>query len=112
MQSYGSSLLVLKGDPKSAFEKLISKYKINTVFLNEDYEPYALDRDRKVTEYLKHKDIFHKQYKDQAVFSPLEIMKDDGNPYTVYTPYKNKWLSRFRENPISIHDDMNTVNFS
>ena len=111
LQSYGSSLLVLKGDPKSVFEKLISKYNINTVFSNEDYEPYALDRDRKVTEYLKHQDIFHKQYKDQVVFSPLEILKDDGNPYTVYTPYKNKWLSRFRENPISIHDEMNVVNY-
>ena len=111
LQSYGSSLLVLKGDPKSAFEKLISKYNINTVFSNEDYEPYALDRDRKVTEYLKYKDIFHKQYKDQVVFSPLEILKDDGNPYTVYTPYKNKWLSRFRENPISIHNEMNVVNY-
>ncbi len=111
LQSYGSSLLVLKGDPKSAFEKLISKYNINTVFSNEDYEPYALDRDRKLTEYLEHQDIFHKQYKDQVVFSPLEIIKDDGNPYTVYTPYKNKWLSRFRENPISVHNDMNVVNF-
>ena len=111
LQSYGSSLLVLKGDPKSVIENLISKYNINTVFSNEDYEPYALDRDRKVTEYLKHKDIFHKQYKDQVVFSPLEILKDDGNPYTVYTPYKNKWLSRFRENPISIYDEMNAANF-
>ena len=111
LQSYGSSLLVLKGDPKSAFEKLISKYNINTVFSNEDYEPYALYRDRKVTEYLKHQNILHTQYKDQVVFSPLEILKDDGNPYTVYTPYKNKWLSRFRENPISIHNDMNVVNF-
>ena len=111
LQSYGSSLLVLKGDPKSAFEKLISKYKINTVFSNEDYEPYALDRDRKITQFLKHQDIFHKQYKDQVVFSPLEILKDDGNPYTVYTPYKNKWLSRFRENPISIHNEVNLTNF-
>ena len=111
LQSYGSSLLVLKGDPKSAFEKLISKYNINAVFSNEDYEPYALYRDRKVTEYLKHQNILHTQYKDQVVFSPLEILKDDGNPYTVYTPYKNKWLSRFRENPISIHNDMNVVNF-
>ena len=111
LQTYGSSLLVLKGDPKLVFEKLISKYKINTVFSNEDYEPYALDRDRKVSEYLKNQDILHKQYKDQVVFSPLEILKDDGNPYTVYTPYKKKWLSRFRENPISIHDEMNVVNF-
>ena len=111
LQNYGSSLLVLKGDPKSVFEKLISKYNINTVFSNEDYEPYALDRDRKVTEYLKHQNIFHTQYKDQVVFSPLEILKDDGNPYTVYTPYKNKWLSRFRENPISIHNEMNLTNF-
>jgi len=111
LQTYGSSLLVLKGDPKLVFEKLISKYKINTVFSNEDYEPYALDRDSKVSEYLKNQDVFHKQYKDQVVFSPLEILKDDGNPYTVYTPYKNKWLSRFRENPISIYDEMNAVNF-
>ena len=51
LQTYGSSLLVLKGDPKLVFEKLISKYKINTVFSNEDYEPYAFDRDRKVSEY-------------------------------------------------------------
>ena len=111
LQGYDASLLVLKGDPKSVFEKLITKYNINTVFSNEDYEPYALDRDRKVTEFLKHQYIFHKQYKDQVVFSPLEILKDDGNPYTVYTPYKNKWLSRFRENPISIHYEMNLTNF-
>jgi len=106
-----SSLLVLKGNPIEVFKNLIKKYEIINVFSNKDYEPYALERDGKITQLLKQNLISHIQYKDQVIFEPNEILKEDGNPYTVYTPYKNKWLNKFREKAVETFDDINFSNF-
>ena len=91
----GSSLLCLKGNPINVWESLIEKYEIAKVFVNRDYELYAKERDRKVEELLRKQGISFHLYKDQVVFEQDEILKDDGKPYTVFTPYKNKWLQRF-----------------
>ena len=106
-----SSLLVLKGNPVQVFQKLISKYNIRSVFSNKDYEPYALQRDIEITQLLKENQISHIQYKDQVIFEPNEILKEDGTSYTVYTPYKNKWLNKFREKPVEIFHKINFSNF-
>ena len=106
-----SSLLVLKGNPNEVFQNLIKRYDIKNVFSNKDYEPYAIQRDNKITKLLKQNEISHIQYKDQVIFEPNEILKENGTPYTVYTPYKNKWLNKFREKPIQIFNKINFSNF-
>ena len=111
LENYNSSLLVLKGNPTEVFQNLISKYDIRSVFSNKDYEPYALQRDVEITQLLKENQISHIQYKDQVIFEPNEILKEDGTPYTVYTPYKNKWLNKFREKPVEIFNKINFLNF-
>ena len=111
LEHCNSSLLVLKGNPSEVFQNLISKYDIRSVFSNKDYEPYALQRDNKITKLLKQNEISHIQYKDQVIFEPNEILKEDGTPYTVYTPYKKKWLNIFREKPIEIFNEINFLNF-
>jgi len=91
LDSLESSLLVFYDTPEEVFKKLLKEYRIKNCYTNRDYEPYALERDSKIkTLFLKHK-IDFKTYKDQCVFEKEEIMKDDGKPYTVYTPYSNKW---------------------
>lgn len=45
LKKIGSDLLVIHGKPKTVFEKLLSEYKIQSVFTNHDYEPYAKQRD-------------------------------------------------------------------
>ena len=82
------------GNPKAVFESLINKYKIKSVYTNRDYEPYALKRDKSIKSFLEKKNITFKSFKDQVIFEKDEVVKDDGNPYKVYTPYSRKWIEK------------------
>ncbi len=95
LQKVGSGLHVFYGKPLVVFQQLIVKHNVNTVFANRDYEPYALERDKNVFDFLKIKNIQFKGYKDHVIFEKNEITKDDGSPYKVYTPYSKKWLNTF-----------------
>ena len=99
LQKSGGSILILKGDPLKIWDELVSSYDINEVFINKDYEPYAIQRDLKVESFLRSNGINLKRFKDQVIFEEGEILKSDGKPYTVFTPYKNSWLRKFKENP-------------
>ncbi|CAM1348550.1 cryptochrome/photolyase family protein [Tenacibaculum insulae] len=92
-----ASLLVKVGNPMDVWQKLTSEFDIETVYTNKDYEPYAIKRDQQVEEFLMSKNIQFKRFKDQVIFEKSEIVKKDGLPYTVFTPYKNKWLQHFSE---------------
>ena len=82
------------GNPKAVFESLLKKYKIKSVYTNRDYEPYALKRDRSIKSFLEKKNVTYKSFKDQVIFEKDEVVKDDGNPYKVYTPYSRKWIEK------------------
>jgi deoxyribodipyrimidine photo-lyase len=75
-----------RGTPEAVFEKIIREFPIEKVIANHDYEPYAMERDERVKKLLKAKDIDFETYKDQVIFERNEVVKDDGNPYMVYTP--------------------------
>jgi deoxyribodipyrimidine photo-lyase len=96
LQEIGSSLLVKKGKTQDIWLDLLLEYDIKKVFFNKDYEPYAIQRDLAVCEFLAQNKIDHFSSKDQVMFEELEIVKADGLPYTVYTPYKNKWLEQYK----------------
>lgn len=86
-----SSLRVYYGIPEDVFNELLSEFDIEKVFTNYDYEPYAQERDKMIADLLtKSKAVLH-TYKDQVIFEKGEILKDDGKPYTVFTPYSRKW---------------------
>ncbi|MCQ6958245.1 cryptochrome/photolyase family protein [Mucilaginibacter aquariorum] len=95
-KKHKSSLLVVYDHPKQAWETLIKEYNIAAVYTNHDYEPYAKLRDDKIKALLVKNDIVFKTYKDQVIFEKNEVIKDDGKPYTVYTPYKNKWYQKLK----------------
>jgi len=92
--SLGSSMQVFYGKPMEVFEKLVKQYTIETVFTNHDYEPYALERDASVKSFLAEKSVGFKTFKDQVIFEKEEVTKDDGKPYTVFTPYSRKWKAK------------------
>lgn len=93
----GSSLVVLHDHPETAFKELIKKYSIEAVFTNHDYEPYAAERDKKISTLLANNNINFKTFKDQVILEKNEVLKDDGKPYTVFTPYSRKWKSILTE---------------
>ena len=97
LQKLGSSLQVFYSTPDKVFKKLTTNYNIQAIYLNHDYEPYALERDNHVRLFFEKKDIAFKSYKDQCVFEKSEVTKDDGKPYTIFTPYSRKWKLKLND---------------
>ena len=91
------SIQIFYGKPLEIYQKLTEKYNIESVFCNEDYEPYAIKRDQEIKDFLASKNINFYQFKDQVIFQKDEITKADGKPYTVYTPYSKQWLLKFND---------------
>lgn len=91
LKQHNSTLTVLVGKPIEMFSLLITKYDIQAVYCNRDYEPQAIARDREVLNYFESLQIPFKAYKDQVIFDKSNVIKNDGTPYTVYTPYAKKW---------------------
>ena len=101
---YGSSLALFYGKPQDVWKQLTKDYDIQTVYTNHDYEPYALSRDEEIKNFLEEKEIVFKTFKDQVIFEKNEVVKNDGDPYVVFTPYKNKWREVFDEDQhLKIH---------
>ncbi|MBX2841325.1 MAG: DNA photolyase family protein, partial [Flammeovirgaceae bacterium] len=94
LSELGSQILVKYGQPKEVWKDLLNTYDIAEVYTNHDYEPYALERDRTINNLLIKQNIPFKTYKDHCIFEKEEVLKDDGNPYKVFTPYSRKWLEK------------------
>jgi len=103
LKKHGSSLKIFYGDPYKIFTEILYNNRVKNVYINRDYEPYALERDSSIFELLKDFGGQLKSYKDQVIFEQNEVVKKDGLPYTVFTPFKNKWLEKFRTTEITIY---------
>lgn len=97
LEERGASLLLKFGKPLEVYQKLLNEYEVEAVYANHDYEPYAKKRDEEIREWLKGKDIAFNTYKDQVIFEKDEILKGDGSPYSVYTPYSRKWKEKLSD---------------
>ncbi|UUC47371.1 cryptochrome/photolyase family protein [Flavobacterium cerinum] len=106
----GKSLAVFYGEPVSIFRKLITENQIRTVYTNHDYEPSARKRDTAIYTLLKENDIAFKTAKDQVIFEKKEIVKDDGTPYVVYTPYSKKWKEHFYKTNLPFYPSETLLN--
>lgn len=91
LQQHGSSMLIKYGTPEEVWAAILSGYDVKQVYTNHDYEPYAIERDDALAEYLRSESITLQTYKDQVIFEKKEITKADGKPYTVFTPYFRQW---------------------
>ena len=89
-----------KGDPIDIISKLTIKLKIKEIYLNKDYEPYARDRDDKIEKLCMANNVSYNSFKDHVIFEEDQIVKKDGTPYVVYTPYSKKWIEKFQSNQV------------
>ncbi|MEL6821249.1 MAG: deoxyribodipyrimidine photo-lyase, partial [Calditrichota bacterium] len=106
-----SSLLVVHGKPLDVWQKLLAEFDVAAVHTNHDYEPYATERDEAVQNLLESRDVSFQTYKDQVIFEKTEILSGQDKPYTVYTPYKNKWRSLLMGEHIRSHPSEEVDNF-
>jgi deoxyribodipyrimidine photo-lyase len=89
----GSDLIVQYGQPLDVFQRLSKALPVSGIYANHDYEPAARERDQNVGDWAKAQGVEFKTFKDQCIFEKEEVLTDSGKPYTVFTPYKKKWLS-------------------
>ncbi|MEM9076490.1 MAG: deoxyribodipyrimidine photo-lyase [Bacteroidota bacterium] len=108
-QKYQSDIAIYHAEPLNVFSKLIHSFTITAVYTNHDFEPYARKRDSEIKVLLEKNGVGFKTFKDHVIFEKNQVVKDDGKPYVVYTPYKNRWKETF--NP-SIHLVDHTSNYS
>ena len=102
-ENHNSSIGIYHGKPKDIFEQLITDFEVQKVFTNRDYEPYATKRDGEIEKLLSKNDIEFKTFKDQVIFEKDEVVKKDGDPYVVYTPYMRTWKDNFKEDDLKIY---------
>ena len=107
-EEHDSCLAVYYGKPIEIYKQLIEDYNIDSVFTNHDYEPYARERDAEIKNLLSENDISFKTFKDQVIFEKDEVIKNDGSPYLVYTPYMKTWKEKFKSIELEI---INTDNY-
>jgi deoxyribodipyrimidine photo-lyase len=101
---HNRSLGLYHGTPRQIFQWLLKEYKVAAVHTNADYEPYAIKRDAEIREMLSTEKIGFHSHKDQVIFERDQIIKADGNPYVVFTPYKRKWKEAFSSQYLAEHD--------
>ena len=107
----GSSLCVRRGKPIQVFEKLLAEFEIKAVFTNRDYEPYALQRDNSIAKLLSNRNIEFLTFGDQVIFEWNEVLKADGQPYTIFTPYSKVWKQKLTDSALQSYDSENEQNY-
>ena len=107
---FDSSLKIKYGKLMDVWRELIEEYDIKIVYTNNDYEPYAIDRDKEIQEFLTSKSISFHSFKDQVIFEKSEVVKADGLPYTVFTPYSKVWKAKLASHPIQTYPSESLLN--
>jgi deoxyribodipyrimidine photo-lyase len=87
----GGSMQVYYGFPEEIFQNLLQQYEVQNLFINHDHDPYAIQRDAAITKQCREAGVAVHSFKDHVIFEKDEVVKDDGKPYTVFTPYSKKW---------------------
>ncbi|MGB5377899.1 cryptochrome/photolyase family protein [Muriicola sp.] len=105
------SIALYYDEPVEVFKRLSKNFDLQAVYTNADYEPYATDRDRALQEFFKDSGIDFNSYKDQVIFEKDEVVKDDGDPYVVYTPYMKRWKEHFNKTkPLETKEEAVSLN--
>jgi deoxyribodipyrimidine photo-lyase len=102
----GSALEIYHGSVVEVFRGLLAKYNMQAVFANDDYEPYATLRDMQVEQLLQASGVGLVRFKDQVIFEKSEVLKPDGQPYTVFTPYSRRWKSHVASSDLAPYPTM------
>src|SRR5690606_28880477 len=92
LKTMGGGLIVLHDHAEAAIPRLAAELDVEAVFVNRDYEPQAVRRDRAVATALETDGRTFHAFKDQVIFECDEILTKNGTPFSVFTPYKNAWL--------------------
>src|SRR5437764_100952 len=99
LRELGGYLIVRHGRAAQEIAGLAAELDVESVFVNHDYEPQAIARDRALATALRADGRSLQSFKDQVIFEQDEVRTLAGGAFSVFTPYKNAWLKRLRAEP-------------
>ena len=91
LQQKGRGILVKQGKPIDIFRELLKQFDINAVYCNADHEPYGQKRDDNIQRLLESNTVSFFSFLDHLIFGKNDVLKPDGSPYKVFTPFSQKW---------------------
>ncbi len=102
LQQQGGDLLVVDSLPLKAFSQLLAHFDQNQIprpqwiSWNRDYEPFAKERDQKISDFFRKQNLSFETFRDHLLFEPHEVLKTDrpGDFYQIYSPFARKWLQQ------------------
>lgn len=109
LKRFASTIKVFYQKPIDVFKELCHNHIINGVYANEDYELASVRRDTEIRDFLHSHNIPFQLHKDHVIFAKDEVVKDDGNPYTVFTPYSKRWLKCLSEQDTETFDSQSLL---
>ncbi len=101
LKKFDKEIFIRKGKIEEVFKKLLQQYNIKSIYSNHTYEPDLLKLDKEIGFFFNKKGVDYFTFKDSVIFEKNEIIKSDGKPYSVFTPYKNSWLKSFKKEYLS-----------
>lgn len=104
LKAFGSTIKIYCDKPLVVFKKLCDSYNLRGVYANEDYELSSMRRDAEVSDFLATQNIPFHLFKDHVLFAKNEVVKEDGTPYTIFTPYSKRWLKILAQSEIEFFD--------
>ena len=87
LRRLGAELLVQQGEPAQILARLGQRYAIDEVLWNRLYEPHAVTRDGELKNVLIDAGIAARSFNASLLVDPLRLLKGDGGPYRVFTPF-------------------------
>ena len=113
LANQSSSIACFRGTVAACWSTILENYNVHAVYANEDYEPFAIERDDEVRKLLNSNGIKFHLFKDQVIHAKREVVKNDNTPYTVFTPYKKKWLELlYSDKSVLASVENKTTNFA
>jgi deoxyribodipyrimidine photo-lyase len=97
LRERGGRLIMRQGQPVAELLRLCREVGAEAVFFNRDYEPYARQRDDQMRQALEAEGVRVESFKDRLLIEPDELLTSNGKPFTVYTPYRRRWLALLEE---------------
>ncbi len=95
LRKRGSQLVIARGDTASELLRIRNACGASAVYWNRAYEPALVERDQRLKKALREKDLTAESCNGSLLFEPWEMLKDDGQPYLVFTPFWNRMQKRW-----------------
>ena len=92
-QSMNRALVIRHGDPKVVVPAFAREVGATEVFAAKDFVPYGMKRDAEVAAAVSKVGATLRFVGSNYAVEPGSVLKGDGTPYAVFTPFSKVWMS-------------------